>query len=124
MNHTNGLALFIPNMKLSYNGSYTCQAHIQKDNYVAQNTTVIKVKPSKYITIAYICSLTMMTVLLKIPLGFFTVHAQSFVSGKRSCADTQFMCGTGECIFKRYTCDNISDCKDASDEDLSICGKK
>ncbi|XP_048483491.1 sortilin-related receptor isoform X4 [Plutella xylostella] len=36
--------------------------------------------------------------------------------GPTNCTDTQFRCGTGACIEKKWLCDGDNDCKDGSDE--------
>ncbi|MEQ2204895.1 hypothetical protein XENOCAPTIV_020567, partial [Xenoophorus captivus] len=42
---------------------------------------------------------------------------------KKTCAELDFVCRSGQCVPKRWHCDGEPDCEDGSDESIEICRK-
>ncbi len=43
------------------------------------------------------------------------------VSVKKTCAEVEYVCDSGQCIPKRWQCDGDPDCEDGSDESIEMC---
>uniref|UniRef100_A0A8C1U7X5 Very low-density lipoprotein receptor n=1 Tax=Cyprinus carpio TaxID=7962 RepID=A0A8C1U7X5_CYPCA len=51
-----------------------------------------------------------------------TVNCRFYnVSVRKTCAEVDFVCRSGQCIPKRWQCDGEPDCEDGSDESIEMC---
>lgn len=51
-----------------------------------------------------------------------TLEPLSF-SVRKTCAEVDFVCHSGQCVPKRWQCDGEPDCEDGSDESIEMCRK-
>ena len=42
---------------------------------------------------------------------------------KKTCAESDFVCISGQCVPNRWQCDGDPDCEDGSDESAELCRK-
>lgn len=42
---------------------------------------------------------------------------------KKTCAESDFVCNSGQCVPNRWQCDGDPDCEDGSDESAELCRK-
>ena len=40
---------------------------------------------------------------------------------KKMCAESDFVCNSGQCVPNRWQCDGDPDCEDGSDESAELC---
>lgn len=54
-------------------------------------------------------------------LGFYNMSVFLTISVRKTCAEVDYVCLSGQCIPKRWQCDGDPDCEDGSDESIEMC---